>query len=334
MKTTVQIYPEKKKKFSCPPIESYYDADVDDGLIQYIIDNGDVWTIQISDCISDSALCRLNKVFLCRPDIYFRVYGRPYDDCNGWNLKFLEYMPNVQRLILDCQEHKDTDLSILSKMPALRSLRVCIYNLKDYSFVNSLPVHMENMSLHADCKSGNPIFDCRWLLRFQNLHSLYLGKLDRNLDCITELKYLKYLGLNNIKVRDLSFLKHTPIESLALLWCTDGKIDLSTLNGFTSLKHMELLRISKLEDISFLSTLTGLQKLELAWLRHIIKLPDMSKLHELKEITIDTLANLNDISALSEVNSLEKLRLFNVKSLPKDHSLIMHGNPNLEIIGV
>lgn len=63
--------------------------------------------------------------------------------------------------------------------------------------------------------------------------------------------------------------------------------DLTSLTGFDSLKSLELWRIAKLEDISFIATLTGLEHLRLRDLKHITALPDLSALKSLREVMLD-----------------------------------------------
>lgn len=132
---------------------------------------------------------------------------------------------------------------------------------------------------------GSILFDCEWLLRFQKLHTLYLGKkAKKHIEKIAELPKLKNLKIRGIKLKSLEFLKELNLESLSILWC--GMNDLSLLSEFKSLKYLELWRIMKLEDISFLSELSNLEKLVLQDLNHIHELPDLSLCHRLKEIQL------------------------------------------------
>lgn len=96
---------------------------------------------------------------------------------------------------------------------------------------------------------------------------------------------MKDLTLRGIKLESFDFIRQKNLESLAVQWC--GMNDLSSLNGFTSLKRLELWRIMKLEDISFISTLSSLESLRLLDLSHIHALPDLTGLENLKEIILD-----------------------------------------------
>lgn len=310
--------------------DGYMAENVTESVIQQIIEEKLIKVIQICDYIPNNILDKLNRVFISRPDISFRVYGWYDKDFDGWNLDFLRHLPNVQNLVIDCFEYKNTNLSILSSLSNIKSLTLEIYDLRDFTFVNTLPSQLEHLSIDADLKRGKPVFDCQWLLHLKNLQSLFLGKLDKNLEAIVGLSQLEKLELRAVKNKDLSFLKLIPIKDLSILWCDSSKIDLTVLSGFGSLRQLKLFRISKLDDISFVNTLIGLEKLELIWLANITKLPDLSNLNKLSEVYIETLNKLVDITALINVRNLRKVKMCSVKSLTKEPVYALLNNPNIE----
>lgn len=63
--------------------------------------------------------------------------------------------------------------------------------------------------------------------------------------------------------------------------------DFTSLTGFESLKALELWRIAKLKDISFISTLTRLEHLNLRDLKHISALPNLTALKNLQEVILE-----------------------------------------------
>lgn len=328
-RTRIEIFtPRSFERF--PRGSGYMAEDVTESVIQQIIEEKLISAIQICDYIPNEILEKLNRIFISRPDISFRVYGEYAEDFNGWNLNFLRYLPNVQNLVIDCFEYKNTDLSILSSLSNIKSLKLEIYDLRDFTFIKTLPTLLEHLHIDADLKSGKPVFDCQWLLHLKNLQSLFLGKLDKNLEAIVGLSQLKKLELRAIKNKDLSFLKQMSIKDLSILWCDSSKIDLTVLNDFRGLCQLKLFRISKLDDISFVSTLIGLEKLELIWLANITKLPDLSNLNKLSEVYIDTLNKLIDITTLINVGNLKKVKMCSVKSLTKESVYALLDNPNIE----
>lgn len=62
--------------------------------------------------------------------------------------------------------------------------------------------------------------------------------------------------------------------------------DLNELREFTSLKYLELWRILKLEDISFISSLTNLEVFKLQDLNRIHYLPDLEGLDKIRKIIL------------------------------------------------
>lgn len=336
-RTQVEIFtPRSFGRIPRRPEDGYMAEDVTESIIHQISEEKLIKRVQISDYISNTVLEKLNRLFILRPDISFRVYGGADkkfgygDDFNSWNLDFLRFVPDVQNIVIGDFEYKNTDLSILSSLSNLKSLTLDIYDLRDFSFVKTLSSRLEHLYIDAVLKNGKPVFDCQWLLRFKNLQSLFLGKLDKNLESIVGLSQLKKLELRAVKNKDLSFLKQTPINDLSIWWCDGSKIDLTVLSDFRTLRQLRLIRISKLDDISFVSTLTGLERLELILLANITKIPNLSNLNKLTEVYIDTLNKLVDITSLVNAKNLRKVNMLGVKSMTKESVYAVLDNPNVE----
>lgn len=315
--------------------DGYMAEDVTESIIHQISEEKLIKRVQISDYIPNTVLEKLNRLFISRPDISFRVYGGADsgfgNGFNGWNLDFLRFVPDIRNIVIDSFEYKNTDLSVLSNLPNLKSLTLhYIYGLRDFSFVNTLSSQLEHLYMDVDWKNGKPVFDCQWLLRFKNLQSLFLGKLDKNLEAIVELSQLKKLELKAVKNKDLSFLKQMPINDLSIWWCDGSKIDLTVLSDLRTLRQLRLIRISKLDDISFVSTLTGLERLDLILLANITKMPNLSNLNKLTEVYIDTLNKLVDITSLVNAKNLRKVDISGVKSMTKESIYAVLNNPNVE----
>ena len=336
-RTEIEIFtPRSFARIPRHPEDGYMAEDVTESVIQQIIEEKLVKRIQISDYIPDAVLEKLNRIFISRPDISFRVYRGAdkaignEDDFNGWNLDFLRFVPDVQNIVIDGFEYKHTDLSILSSLSNLKSLTLDIYDLRDFSFIKTLSSQLEHLYIDAVLKNGKPVFDCQWLLRFTNLQSLFLGKLDKNLEAIAGLSQLKKLELRSVKNKDLSFLKQMPVNDLSIWWCDSSKIDLTALSDFRTLRQLRLIRISKLDDISFVSTLTGLERLDLILLANITKMPNLANLNKLTEVYIDTLNKLVDITSLVNAKKLRKVNMLGVKSMTKESVYAVLDNPNIE----
>ena len=147
----------------------------------------------------------------------------------------------------------------------------------------------------ADTMGAGIRFDCTWLLKYKNLHTLWLGKkAKKNLEKINQLPKLKSLSLRGIKLTDFSFLYKMNLEKLALLWNSNN--NLHELADLKNLKEIELWRINKLSDISFIEELTNLEIIKLQDLKHVNCLPDLRKHANLQRLfIIDTGIDIKEL---------------------------------------
>lgn len=112
-----------------------------------------------------------------------------------------------------------------------------------------------------------------------------LEKARKHIEHIAELESLENLTVRGIKLKNFDFLRWNGLRSLSIHLCSMN--DLTSLTGFDSLKSLELWRIARLEDISFIAILTGSEHLCLRDLKHITTLPDLSAPERLQEIILD-----------------------------------------------
>ncbi len=296
------------------------DTDINEVFIKEIMSfpKEDIITIQANGYISCEALKTLDKLFQLRPDVQFKVSGwSDLNNFNGWDLSFLSLIPSVTNLSIGGFTALNTDFSVLCELKNLRSLEIGVYEVKDYAFIKTLPSNLETLKVEAEMRSGKPNLDCNWILHYQSLHTLFLGKIDRNLDCIVDLPNLKKLTLKGGGRKDLSFLKKLQLEDLEISWCNASKVDWNTLKNISSLQSLTLFSIKKLEDLSFISTLSNIEKLRLIWMGAVTQLPDLSTLKKLRVIECETCNKLADISTLYNIPSLEKVLIIG-NSLTKE----------------
>lgn len=72
------------------------------------------------------------------------------------------------------------------------------------------------------------------------------------------------------------------LKKLALLWNSNS--NLHELEELMNLKELELWRINKLRDVSFLEKLMNLETIKLQDLKHVTCLPDLSKCVNLQKV--------------------------------------------------
>lgn len=281
--------------------------------------------IQISNYIDEQSLRMLNEVvFSKRDDICFRVYGFYFQDCN---LSFLQHLSNVSHLIIHCIKNVE-NIDIIATLPKLQSLHLGIFNLKDYQVITAITPNIKKFSIYMGTTSNN--FNTEWLLRFSELEELSLGNVRKNIECISAMLMLTSAIFHGITFKDLSFINKSNIEKLSINWgCTQC---FSDLVGNIKLKEIELWRISKLSDISFLNQLPSLASFKLWQLRNIYALPELSCLKKLNSVDIDGLKNLADISSLGLVENLKKVKIYGSSFLLPDDLIPVLKNKSLEKI--
>lgn len=266
-----------------------YYKDIDEKFIDKIAENPIVHYIQVNGMdgsFPEEAYQFIDKILENREDIAFRIYSvmgdRPFD------IRPLLDMKHLHHLVIDChlRENKNLiDFDVLTKLH-LKSLRLNAFDLRDYSFIQNLSNELENLTIFADTMGGSVNFDCEWLIKYKNLHTLWLGKkAKKNLESIARIETLKSLSLRGIKLNNFDFLKKMNLEKFELLWNSNN--ELSELKDLKSLKEIGMWRISKLENIDFLSELENLEVIKMQDLMHITALPDLSRLQHLKRLVLD-----------------------------------------------
>ena len=239
---------------------------------EVLVNNKKLNWVQVSDDLPDEAYQKIDQILLRRPDITFRLFH--FMDNNEVDLTFLMNMPHLRRLRIDSidlrNNHERINLSVLTELK-LKSLHIECFDLRDYEFIQNLSDELEELYVMADTMGPGIRFDCKWLLRYKNLQTLWLGKkAKKNIESISQLNELRSLSLRGIKLTDFSFLRQLHLEKLALLWNSNN--NLQELAELKSLKEIELWRINLLSDISFIGELTNLEVIKLQDLKHVTML--------------------------------------------------------------
>jgi len=261
--------------------------DIDDQVIRAIVDNKKIKRIQISYLLSDKAYQIIDEILSLRPDITFRLFD--FDDEDKVDISFLLKMPHLKNLWFNCIDFKKNqqkiNFDVLARL-RLKQFYIECFDLRNYEFIKYLSDDLEELIIIADTMGPGVVFDCAWLLKYVNLKSLWLGKkAKKNIELLSQLPKLKDLTLRGIKIADFSFLHKMNLEKLALLWNSNN--DLHELAKLKNLREIELWRINKLDDISFIEDMTNLEIIRLEDLKHVTSLPDLSKLTKLKKIVLN-----------------------------------------------
>ena len=261
--------------------------DIDDQVIRAIVDNKKIKRIQISYLLPDKAYQIIDEILSLRPDFTFRLFD--FDDDDKVDISFLLKMPHLKNLCIDCidfrKDQQKINFEALARL-RLKQFYIECFDLRNYEFIKYLSDDLEDLLITADTMGPGIVFDCAWLLKYVNLKSLWLGKkAKKNIELLSQLPKLKELSLRGIKITDFSFLQKMNLEQLALLWNSNN--DLHELAKLKNLREIELWRINKLDDISFIEDMTNLEIIRLEDLKHVTSLPDLSKLTKLKKIVLN-----------------------------------------------
>lgn len=279
--------------------------DITPEMIDEITQNRRIQWIQIDENLPERAFREMDRILERRPDLYFRIFGIGTYGNETFDLSVLSQMPHLSKIRIDGHLEKNKEAvnpEYLCELPNLKGVHLTLFDRLDYGFVKDLSADLEEQILYADTMGKAVQFDCEWLLRYQKLQTLFLGKkAKKHLESINRIASLKSLSLNGIKVGDFAFLKEINLDSFALLWC--GNNDLTALGDLISLRNLELWRIMKLDNLDFIKSLVNLKTLKLQDLKHITTLPDLSKLTQLADIQINNVPI--DLETLDE--SVRKL---------------------------
>lgn len=279
--------------------------DITPEMIDEITQNKRIQWIQIDENLPERAYREIDRILERRPDLYFRIFGIGTYGNETFDLSVLSQMPHLSKIRIDGHLEKNKEAvnpEYLCELPNLKGVHLTLFDRLDYGFVKDLSADLEELVLYADTMGKAVQFDCEWLLKYQKLQTLFLGKkAKKHIESINRIASLKSLSLSGIRVENFAFLKELSLESFALLWC--GNSDLTALGDLISLRNLELWRIMKLDNLDFIKSLVNLETLKLQDLKHIRTLPDLRRLTRLADIQIDNVPI--DLETLDE--SVRKL---------------------------
>lgn len=305
----------------------YSFEELNEDIINRIINNHQIQIIQIDNYLPEDKLHLINHLFIQRPDLTFRIYHFLDDNC--CDLNFLRKLKSVKRLSIDYIRNVE-NIDVLKEL-SLISLHLYVFDLKDYSIIKELSLALEELSLFNEV-SSKVNYNNEWLIRYPNLKELYLGKLTKGIESIKEIKSLKKLTLRGIKVNDLSFLKESNVCDLSIHWCSMNA--LRTLQDNDKIESLQLWRILKLEDISFINRLSNLKILKLQDLARVKVFPSIQECPNLNLIYLDNLKGLEDIQEISNSISINELTMIGCQKLTIDDYELLFKNSNIEIIDI
>lgn len=277
--------------------------------VRQLAANGEVSILQFAAAqeVPPSLLEILNEdLFRDRPDITWRMYGSYARVCD---LSCLRLMPHVERLSLDCLT-RVSNAHAVEALPKLKEFVFDVYEADSLDVLNAVPTDLQRLRIGKTKTKKTDLFG---LERFSHLRQLVVAGHTRGLEVIGKLSTLNEVSLMGMPLSNLAFLRHLPhLHTLQLGFGSAQNLD--TLAGLNALRHLALLRIKDLSDLSVVSQLETLQRLTAQDQPHLASLPSLAALEDLALIVLNNVG-LKDLRWVASAPALESLAMFQMPAL-------------------
>ncbi|MBS9773852.1 MAG: hypothetical protein KGV59_01670 [Tenacibaculum sp.] len=278
--------------------------------------------------ISEANQEYMREMLQINPDISFRIYGGV--DFDIAQIKYLYFLKNLSIQAIGCI----SGLNFLTSFKDLKSLRLVSDELENLDFLEHL-TQLEVFRLEQNSKIIKNI-DLTPIANLTNLKTISFNGYGKNLENIfLNLNKLEVIRLRSISsINSLECISH--IQSLKkVIIQLGGVYRLSTLEKLKNLQYLQLWRINKLEDISFISNMKNLQYIDLETLNKIKEFPNIEKLKRLKRVRLASCKNMSDFTTFYNTNSVTD---FIYENANDNHSptdfLPVISNKNITNIGI
>lgn len=192
-------------------------------------------------------------------------------------LKDISDLSNLVKLsVLDLNNNKIDDISVVSSLPNLKVLNLEKNKILDISVLSELKnIEKLNLSQNYYFKSYSPLKNIHSLTEL-NISFMNIGN---NIGLLKGLTNLKVLDITENKITTIKPLQN--LHGLIKLRAANNNIeDISILEGFKNIEHLDLGNNRMINDISSIKGLNKLVYLDI----HSNKIKDISPLHGLSEL--------------------------------------------------
>lgn len=245
--------------------------------------------------LSSAELEQVASLMAGRPEITLRVHTRASDD-----LEFLEHFPGLRRLSID------------------------LWELEDITGFSHLHGSLELLHFGKTKKR----FSVRFLETMPALRTLSLAGHSKDFAAVGNLSQLTNIELRGITLPDLSVL--VPLTGLTVFsLMIGGTTNLTHLAELPRLEILNLMRVTKLADLSILAKLVSLRILNLDWMQNVTSLPSLASLTHLEDVTLETMKGLTGISAVAAAPALRRLTIAGMPQLDAEAFRCLVGHPHL-----
>lgn len=277
---------------------------IDRSLINKDLKDGKLVIVQFSDTIySDKILADLNDLCLEYDDHFsVRFYGH-YQ--GSFDCKTLLKLPNIKALGLDCLMKAD-NLEALTELKNLRRLSLGVFELKETEIFQAN--NLKNLKELIIGETRTKALNLQYLENYKDLNYLIICGHTKNIDVVSKLTDLEYLGLNSISKVKLDFVnKLKRLKSLH--FALGGRENLDEIEE----NEIETLEIIRVRAFNSFKNISNFKKLKSLQIEDQIQLTDLHFDKEIPTLTDFKLINcktFKSLTGLEKLNGLKQLRIY------------------------
>lgn len=268
-----------------------------------------------------------NQIFSLKPNLKLRIYGSI--DFDFSTISKLTFIENISISV----SSNIKNISQISNFKNLKSLSIVTDSIENIEFLNNM-VQLTEFSFAQNIKRSKNV-DLTPISRLTKLKLLSISGYDKNIhqifENLIELETIHFRSISSVK--SIDFITH--IQSLKKVIIQLGGIYLlSELEKLNNVQYLQLWRINKLEDISFISNMTNLQFINLETLNKIEKFPSIENLSKLKRLLLSSCKNMVNFESLKNTTSLTDFIYQNAKNQQPNDFLPVISNKKVTNIGI
>lgn len=274
---------------------------IDRPLIDKDLKDGKLVIVQFSDKLySDKILADLNELCLEYDDNFsVRFYGH-YQ--GSFDCKTLLKLPNIKALWLDCLLKAD-HLEVLTELKNLRRLSLGVFELKETEIFQAN--NLKNLKELIIGETRTKALNLQYLENYTGLTYLIICGHMKNIDVVSKLTDLEYLGLNSISKVKLDFVnKLKRLKSLHFVLGGRENLDEIEENEIETLEIIRVRAFNSFKNISNFKKLKSLQIEDQIQLTELHFDKEISTLTDFKLINWKTFKSLTGLEKLSGLNQL------------------------------
>lgn len=273
-------------------------------LIEEILFLNKIPTIQFSKETYDQKLLKIiNPLCIKYGDklsIRFYSHGK-----NGFDCSWLDFLPNVSNLYLDCLQSIKSKLSI-EKLNNLKEFGIGVSQIDDTEFLSRLNFDNIERLLISDTQKNN--FDLSSLSRCHKLIKLNIVGHTKGIESVGSLSNLRYLTLTSIpKKQKLEFVNSIHnLKRLTIL--LGGRENIDEINN----ANIEELEITRVRGLDKLDHIERFLKIEILSVEDQIRLKCIvfkKTVPSLKYLRVINCKELNDIKGINKLQNIKHLRI-------------------------